>query len=68
MAGKPLHPLDGTEFAPFFEGAEDPVHAWFRWSEPRVVLGTTDSGVPNPARRDGATQLDENGAGAPFGW
>ncbi|MFD7461712.1 MULTISPECIES: beta-L-arabinofuranosidase domain-containing protein [unclassified Streptomyces] len=67
VAGKPLHhTLDGTEFAPFFEGTEDPTHAYVRRSEPRVILGGTDSGVANPARPDGTTLLDEIWAGAPF--
>ncbi|MET9514854.1 beta-L-arabinofuranosidase domain-containing protein [Streptomyces sp. NPDC002994] len=65
--GKPLHySLDGVEFAPFFEGTEDPVHAYFRRAEPRVVFGTTESGVANPARADGVTLLDEVWAAAPF--
>jgi hypothetical protein len=68
VSGKPLHhTLNGTEFAPFFEGTEDPTHAYFRRSEPKVVFGTTDSGVTNPARSDGTTLLDEIWAGAPFG-
>jgi hypothetical protein len=68
VTGKPLHyTLDGTEFAPFFEGTEDPTHAYFRRSEPRVVFGTTDSGVANPANADGTTLLDDIWAGAPFG-
>ncbi|WAU81738.1 glycoside hydrolase family 127 protein [Streptomyces sp. Qhu-G9] len=67
VAGKPLHyTLNGTEFAPFFEGTEDPTHAYFRRSEPKVVFGTSDSGVTNPARSDGTTLLDEIWAGAPF--
>ncbi|MGW0655667.1 beta-L-arabinofuranosidase domain-containing protein, partial [Streptomyces umbrinus] len=67
VSGKPLHyTLNGTEFAPFFEGTEDPTHAYFRRSEPKVVFGTTDSGVNNPARSDGTTLLDEIWAGAPF--
>ncbi|MFC8390240.1 beta-L-arabinofuranosidase domain-containing protein [Streptomyces sp. NPDC057238] len=64
---KPLHyTLDGIELAPFAEGTEDPTHAYFRRSEPRVVFGTSDSGVANPARSDGTTLLDEIWAGAPF--
>ncbi len=59
-------PSDGTEFAPFFEGTEDPTHAYVRRAEPRVVFGGTDSGVANPARPDGTTLLDEIWAGAPF--
>ncbi|ELS51377.1 beta-L-arabinofuranosidase domain-containing protein [Streptomyces viridochromogenes] len=67
VTGKPLHyTLAGTEFAPFFEGTEDPTHAYFRRSEPRVVFGGTDSGVANPAKSDGTTLLDEIWAGAPF--
>lgn len=67
VSGKPLHySLDGTEFAPFHEGSEDPTHAYVRRSEPKVVLGGTDSGVANPAKSDGTTLLDEIWAGAPF--
>ncbi|MET8111122.1 beta-L-arabinofuranosidase domain-containing protein [Streptomyces prasinus] len=68
VAGKPLHhTLDGVGFAPFAEGTEEPTHAYFRRSEPRVIFGTSDSGVANPARGDGVTLLDEIWAGAPFG-
>ncbi|MFF9034192.1 beta-L-arabinofuranosidase domain-containing protein [Streptomyces sp. NPDC014892] len=67
VSGKPLHyTLDGTEFAPFHEGSEDPTHAYVKRSEPKVVLGGTDSGVANPAKSDGTTLLDEIWAGAPF--
>ncbi|GAA3952411.1 hypothetical protein GCM10022384_02490 [Streptomyces marokkonensis] len=67
VSGKPLHyTLDGTEWAPFSEGTENPTHAYFRRSEPRVVLGGTDSGVANPAKDDGTTLLDEIWAAAPF--
>jgi DUF1680 family protein len=67
VAAKPLHfTLDGREIAPFLEGTEDPTHAYFRRSEPRVVFGGTDSGVANPAKADGTTLLDEIWAGAPF--
>jgi DUF1680 family protein len=67
VAGKPLHfTLDGTEFAPFHEGTEDPAHVYVRRHEPRIVLGSLDSGVANPARPDGTTLLDEIWAAAPF--
>ncbi|MFF4586148.1 beta-L-arabinofuranosidase domain-containing protein [Streptomyces sp. NPDC001388] len=67
VSGRPLHfTLDGTEFAPFFEGTEDPMHAYWRRVEPRVVFGNSDAGVANPARADGTTLLDEVWAGAPF--
>ncbi|MEV6594990.1 beta-L-arabinofuranosidase domain-containing protein [Streptomyces acidicola] len=67
VPGRPLHyTLNGTEFAPFHEGTEDPTHAYVRRSEPRVVFGNTDSQVANPAKPDGTTLLDEIWAGAPF--
>ncbi|WP_371578823.1 beta-L-arabinofuranosidase domain-containing protein [Streptomyces sp. NBC_01314] len=67
VSGKPLHyTLGGTEFAPFYEGSEDPTHAYVKRSEPTVFLGGTDSGVANPAKSDGTTLLDEIWAGAPF--
>ncbi|WP_432176275.1 beta-L-arabinofuranosidase domain-containing protein [Streptomyces sp. Tue6028] len=67
VTGRPLHyTLDGTEFAPFSEGTEDPTHVYFRRAEPSVVFGGTDSGVANPAREDGTSLLDEIWAAAPF--
>jgi hypothetical protein len=67
VPGKPLHfTLGGIEWAPFSEGTEDPTHAYFRRSEPKVVLGGRDSGVANPAKADGTTLLDEVWSGAPF--
>ncbi|MFE3738144.1 beta-L-arabinofuranosidase domain-containing protein [Streptomyces sp. NPDC059134] len=67
VPGKPLHhTLDGVEFAPFFEGTEDPTHAYFLREEPGIVFGNTGSGVANPSRPDGTTFLDEVWAGAPF--
>jgi uncharacterized protein len=67
VAGKPLHyTLDGIEFAPFFEGTEDPTHVYFRRAEPAIVLGNLDSGVANPATTGGTTFLDELWAGAPY--
>ncbi|MFJ2605343.1 beta-L-arabinofuranosidase domain-containing protein [Streptomyces sp. NPDC087425] len=67
VPGKPLHlTLGGTEFAPFFEGTEDPTHAYFRRAEPTVVFGTLDSGVTNSLDSKGTSLLDEVWAGAPF--
>ncbi|EFL20570.1 putative secreted protein [Streptomyces himastatinicus ATCC 53653] len=67
VPGKPLHyTLDGVEFAPFWEGTEEPTHAYFHRSEPTVVFGTLDSGVANPARDDGTTLLDAVWAAAPY--
>ncbi|MFF3937217.1 beta-L-arabinofuranosidase domain-containing protein [Streptomyces phaeofaciens] len=67
VGGKPLHfTLNGTEFAPFFEGTEDPTHVYVRRAEPRVVFGNSDAGVANPVKADGTGLLDEVWAGAPF--
>jgi hypothetical protein len=67
VGGTSLHyTLNGTEFAPFHEGTEDPTHAYFRRAEPKVVFGTVDSGVTNPAKSDGTTLLDEVWSAAPF--
>ncbi|MFJ8109294.1 beta-L-arabinofuranosidase domain-containing protein [Streptomyces sp. NPDC096132] len=67
VSGTSLHyTLNGTEFAPFHEGTEDPTHAYWRRAEPRVVFGNSDSGVANPAKADGTTLLDEVWAAAPF--
>jgi hypothetical protein len=64
VPGEPLHfTLHGILFALFFEGVEEPTHAYFRRVEPRVVLGGVDSGVANPGRADGTTLLDEVWAG-----
>ncbi|GAA2806251.1 beta-L-arabinofuranosidase domain-containing protein [Saccharopolyspora taberi] len=66
VPGDPLHfRLGETELAPFFEGTEDPFHAYFRREEPRIVFDSVDSGVRNPAGSVG-TFLDEVWAGAPF--
>jgi uncharacterized protein len=66
VTGKPLHfTLDGIEFAPFFEGTEDPTHVYFRRAEPTIVFGNLDSGVANPAN-GGTTFLDELWTGAPY--
>ncbi|WP_086840896.1 beta-L-arabinofuranosidase domain-containing protein [Amycolatopsis kentuckyensis] len=66
VPGKPLHfRLGDVEFAPFFEGTEDPTHAYFHRVEPTVVFGGLDSGIANPAQ-GGTTLLDDIWAGAPF--
>jgi len=64
---KPLHFMhDGTEFAPFLEGTEDPFHSYVRNATQTVVLGGLDTGVPNVPDVDGVTILDEIWATAPF--
>jgi DUF1680 family protein len=67
VAGKPLHyTLDGIEFAPFFEGTEDPTHVYFRRAEPKIVFGSLDSGIANPTITGGTTFLDVLWAAAPY--
>ena len=67
IAGKPLHfTLSGIELAPFLEGTADAFHSYFRRNEPRVVFGGVDSGVPNPARTNKSTLLDDVWNGASF--
>ncbi|MEU1181147.1 beta-L-arabinofuranosidase domain-containing protein [Streptomyces sp. NPDC005820] len=56
----------GLTLAPFFVADSTRYHAYFRRTEPVVVFGTADSGVPNRARGDGLTFLDVLWAGAPF--
>lgn len=58
MAGQPLrYTLNGTEFAPFFEGTEDPTHAYFRRAEPRVAVGARLRPAAGLAGAPGATAL-----------
>lgn len=67
VGGKPLHlTLGGVEFAPFFEGTQDPSHVYVRRTEPEVVFGNQASGVANPVKAGGSSLLDEVWAGAPF--
>jgi len=62
----PLTPVSGKPLlAPFHEGTEDPTHACFRRSEPKVIFGGLDSGVANPVRSDGTSLLDEIWRGRP---
>ncbi|MFI1487482.1 beta-L-arabinofuranosidase domain-containing protein [Streptomyces sp. NPDC020747] len=65
--GRPMHfSTHGLTLAPFFVGDDTRYHAYFRRSEPVVVFGAADSGVPNRARADGLTFLDVLWAQAPF--
>jgi DUF1680 family protein len=43
-----------------------PYHIYLRRAEPRIVFGSVDSGVPNPAGPDGLTFLDVVWDAAPF--
>jgi uncharacterized protein len=65
----------GYTLAPFFVAdpsadAESrntaPYHVYVRRDEPQIVFRSIDSGVPNRAREDGLTFLDELWSGAPF--
>lgn len=65
--GRPMHfTTHGLTLAPFFVTDDTRYHAYFRRSEPVVVFGTADSGVPNRARGAGPTFLDELWQQAPF--
>ncbi|MER6011925.1 glycoside hydrolase family 127 protein [Streptomyces bluensis] len=65
--GRPMHfTTHGLTLAPFFVADNTRYHAYFRRSEPVVVFGTADSGVPNRARGDGLTFLDVLWQQAPF--
>ena len=65
----------GYTLAPFFVAdpsadAESrttaPYHVYVRRDEPQIVFRSIDSGVPNRAREDGLTFLDEFWSAAPF--
>ncbi|WP_199815467.1 glycoside hydrolase family 127 protein [Streptomyces griseus] len=65
--GRPLHfTTHGLTLAPFHIADDSRYHAYFKRSEPVVVFGTADSGVPNRARADGLTFLDVLWQQAPF--
>ncbi|WP_228034040.1 beta-L-arabinofuranosidase domain-containing protein, partial [Streptomyces spongiae] len=65
--GRPMHfTTHGLILAPFYVADDTRYHAYFRRSEPVVVFGTADSGVPNRARGDGLTFLDVLWEQAPF--
>ncbi|WLW57452.1 glycoside hydrolase family 127 protein [Streptomyces sp. YU58] len=65
--GRPLHfTTHGLTLAPFFVADDTRYHAYFRRSEPVVVFGRADSGVPNRARGDRLTFLDVLWDQAPF--
>ncbi|WP_328417609.1 glycoside hydrolase family 127 protein [Streptomyces violaceus] len=66
-ASRPLHfTTHHLTLAPFHLGDDDAYHAYFKRSEPVIVFGTADSGVPNHARPDGETFLDALWQQAPF--
>jgi DUF1680 family protein len=72
----PLHfTTGGYTLAPFFVAdpsadAESrvtaPYHVYVRRDEPQIVFRSVDAGVPNRAREDGLTFLDELWSEAPF--
>ncbi|MFF3846544.1 hypothetical protein [Streptomyces sp. NPDC002328] len=65
--GRPQHfTTHGLTLAPFHIADDARYHAYFRRTEPSVVFGASDSGVPNRARGDGLTFLDVLWAQAPF--
>ncbi|NUT29566.1 MAG: glycosyl hydrolase [Streptomyces sp.] len=65
--GRPLHfTTHGLTLAPFHIADDTRYHAYFKRSEPVIVFGAADSGVPNRARPDGLTFLDVLWNQAPF--
>ena len=65
--GRPMHfTTHGLTLAPFFVADDNRYHAYFRRSEPVVVFGASNSGVPNRARAGGRTFLDVLWEQAPF--
>ena len=64
---RPLHfTSGGLTFAPFHRANEAPYHLYLRRSEPGIVFGPLDSGVPNRADAEGRTFLDALWRAAPF--
>ncbi|MEJ2503529.1 MAG: glycoside hydrolase family 127 protein, partial [Gemmatimonadota bacterium] len=62
---------NGHTLAPFFvadpgEGETQPYHMYVRRHEPRIVFGSVDTGLDNPADDRGLTFLDAVWDGAPF--
>jgi DUF1680 family protein len=57
---------NGYTLAPFYNDDTSPYHVYFHRSEPDVVFGSVDSGVPNHQGSDGLTFLDAVWASAPF--
>ena len=57
---------DGYPLAPFFADDAGAYHVYFHRSEPEIVFGDRDSGVPNVAGADGLTFLDAVWDQAPF--
>ena len=57
---------NGFTLMPFYVNDTNRYHAYFRRSEPEIVFGSVDSGVPNRQRGDGLTFLDVVWDQAPF--
>jgi uncharacterized protein len=66
-AGPPMtFTTNGYTLAPFFNDDINPYHVYFHRSEPEIVFGSVDSGVPNYRQADGLSFLDAVWAQAPF--
>src|SRR6185437_7606088 len=48
---------NGFTLAPFYNDDTQPYHVYFHRSEPEIIFGSADSGVPNYAQNDGLTFL-----------
>ena len=66
-AGAPMtFTANGYTLVPFYLDDTHPYHVYFHRSEPEIVFGSADSGVPNRQRADGLSFLDLVWAQAPF--
>lgn len=57
-AGDPELASGGLTMRPWYVGDTEAHSAYFRRVEPRIVFGSTDSGVPNYKRNDGLPRYD----------
>ncbi|HKT01824.1 MAG TPA: glycosylase, partial [Rugosimonospora sp.] len=57
---------NGHTIRPFYVDDTSAYHVYFHRTEPEVVFGGLDTGVPNVARTDGLTLLDVVWSAAPF--
>ncbi|XBH21476.1 beta-L-arabinofuranosidase domain-containing protein [Jonesiaceae bacterium BS-20] len=58
--------LGSREFDPLYAGHDIQYSVYFDRKERTVIFGGRDSGVPNPAKTNGTTLLDEVWEAAPF--
>ncbi|GIF23769.1 DUF1680 family protein [Actinoplanes tereljensis] len=57
-AGDPTFTAGGLTLRPYYIGDNQPTTSYFRRTEPAIVFGSLDSGVPNRKRNDGLPHYD----------